>query len=102
MAVGYATTKLDFDNKCGRLVVAVRDSLYECVKFNNRLIDPTDITPVFLNGIGVTGDASTGDVKTARDAFFSLALLNEVMYGRQAVASPFLFFDAAQRLTGIN
>jgi hypothetical protein len=89
MAVGYATTKLDFDNKCGRLVVAVRDSLY-------------DITPAFLNGIGVTGDATTGDVKTARDAFFSLALLNEVMYGRQAVASPFLFFDAAQRLTGIN
>ena len=41
-------------------------------------------------------------LETARDAFFSLALLNEVMYGRQAVASPFLFFDAPNRLTGIN
>lgn len=98
MSIGYAVTKVDVDNTMGRLIVAARESLLDCVAFKKWLDDAALGTDAFLTTLGY----SAGEITTIRAAFTAMNNLNNIAHnaGTQATTNDF-FFDA-KKLTGTN
>lgn len=98
MSIGYAITKTDVDNTMGRLVVAVRESLLDCVAFKKWLDDAALGTDAFLTTLGY----SAGEITTIRAAFSAMNSLNNIAHAAGTQASTNDFFFDAKKLTGIN
>lgn len=105
MAAGYPITASDVNTKAGSLVTSLWDNLNDLNKLYRWMTDAAH-TDAFLNGIGITGSASTGDVKALRD---SVADLGSTTNGLYAVSHGLFvpggvnnFFANAKLLTGVN
>jgi myosin-crossreactive antigen len=104
MAVGYPVTSTDLNNQAGRLVVALWSSLNDVRQFKLWLDDSAH-SDTFLNNLGITGTASSGDVKTLRDSFSDLggtSGLWATAHGTFAPAGNSNFFANAKLLGGLN
>ena len=104
MAVGYTVSAGDVNNKAGALVTNLWDALDQVRRFKLWLDDATH-GDAYLNGIGITGSASTGDVKLLRDSFADLggaAGLYVVSHGSFAPGGASNYFANAKQLTGTN
>ena len=104
MAVGYPITSADVNNRAGQLVVALWTTLEDVRRFKLWLDDSAH-TDAFLNGIGITGSASSGDVKVLRDAFADLggaAGLYPVAHGAFAPGGSSNYFANAKNLAGVS
>lgn len=100
MAVGYPVTSTDLNNRAGAAVVQLWDALDNIRSLKLWLDDHND---AYLNGIGITGSASTGDVKTLRDAVADLggtSGLWAVSHGTFTPAGVNNYFFNAKQLTG--
>lgn len=104
MAVGYTVSAGDVNNKAGALVTNLWDALDQVRRFKQWLDDATH-NDAYLNGIGITGSASTGDVKLLRDSFADLAGsagLYVVAHGTFGPSGASNYFATAKQLTGTN
>lgn len=104
MSVGYSITATDVNNTAGRLVVALWTDL-EAIKQFKAWLDDSAHTDSFLNNLGITGSASTGDVKTLRDSFADLAGasgLYGVAHGTVTPSGASNYFFNAKNLAGVN
>lgn len=104
MAVGYPVAAGDVNNKAGALVTNLWDALDQVRRFNLWLTDSLH-TDSYLNNLGITGSASSGDVKLLRDSFNDLAGsagLYVVAHGTLAPAGASNYFFNARQLTGTN
>lgn len=104
MAVGYPVTAADVNAKAGALVTNLWDALDQVRRFKLWL-DDTVHNDTYLNNLGITGSASTGDVKVLRDSFADLAGpsgLYVVSHGTFAPSGASNYFFNARQLTGTN
>jgi hypothetical protein len=104
MAVGFAVTATDVNNTAGRLVTALWEDLDAIHQFKLWLDDATH-GDSYLNGLGITGSASTGDVKLLRDSLADLggtSGLWAVAHGSFAPGGASNYFANAKQLAGIN
>lgn len=104
MAVGYPVTSVDINNRAGSLVVALWQSLDQVRAFKLWLDDAAH-TDAYLNNLGITGSASTGDVKVLRDSFADLAGASglwAVSHGSFAPGGASNYFSNAKNLTGVT
>lgn len=104
MAVGYPIAAADVNAKAGALVTACWDSLDQVRRFALWLNDATH-TDAFLNNLGITGTASSGDVQTLRNSFADLggpSGLWAVAHGNFAPSGASNYFFNAKALTGTN
>lgn len=101
MTVGYSITAADVNNMAGRLVVALWTALDDVTTFKAWLDDATH-DDAFLNGLGITGSASTGDVKTLRDSFADLKKLRDIAHAAATQSLANDFFFSAKKLSGIT
>lgn len=104
MAAGFSVSSTDVNTKAGSLVVAAWKALDDIHAFKLWL-DDTSHNDAFLNGIGITGSASSGDVKTIRDAIADLggaSGLWAVAHGSFAPGGASNYFANAKLLTGVN
>jgi hypothetical protein len=104
MSAGYPIVGTDINNQAGRLVVAAWQSLNDIRQFKLWLDDAVH-TDAFLNTAGITGSASTGDVKLLRDSFADLggaSGLWAVSHGTFAPAGASNYFTNAKNLAGLN
>lgn len=104
MSVGYPITAVDVNNRAGGLVVALWEDL-EAIKRLKSWLDDATHDDAFLNNIGITGSASSGDVKTLRDSFADLAGasgLYGVAHGSVAPGGASNYFFNAKKLSGIS
>lgn len=99
MTVGFGQTAADINNRAGQLVVSLRDDL-ERIKVFAAWLNDAATTDTFLNNAGITGSASSGDVKTLRDSLTDLMALYNVAHGVQATGASDFFFNA-KHLTGV-
>lgn len=99
MAIGYPVTKTDLDNTMGRLVLAVRDALYDAANFKTRWLDDSTLgNDTVLTNLGY----SSGEITTIRAAFTALNNLNNISHAQGTQASANDFFFDAKKLLGIN
>lgn len=105
MAAGYSVTAGDVNTKAGSLVTSLWDNLDQINRFYKWLTDSAH-NDAFLNGIGVTGSSSSGDVKALRD---SISDLGNTTNGLWAVSHGLFvpggvnnYFFNAKNLTGTN
>lgn len=104
MAVGYPVTAADVNAKAGALVTNLWDALDQVRRFKLWLDDSTH-DDAYLNGLGITGTASGGDVQILRNSFADLAGpagLYVVAHGTFAPSGASNYFFNARRLTGTN
>lgn len=104
MSVGYSANTADINNKAGGLVVALWTNLEEIRKFKLWLDDAVH-TDGFLNAAGITGTASSGDVKVLRDSFADLggaSGLWAVAHGTFAPGGASNYFVNAKNLSGVT
>jgi len=105
MAVGYPITATDVNTKAGALVTSLWDNLDEINRFYKWLTDSAH-NDAFLTGIGMSGNSSSGDVKTLRDAVSDLGNTTNglwaVSHGAFLPAGLNNFFANAKLLTGVN
>jgi hypothetical protein len=99
MTVGYSQGAADINNRAGQLVIQLRDDLERIKQFAAWLTDAAT-TDTFLNNAGISGNASSGDVKALRDSFTDLMVLYNVAHGQQATGASDFFFNA-KHLTGV-
>lgn len=98
MAIGYAVTKVDVDNTMGRLIVDVREALFEAVDFKRWLDDAALGTDAFLTSLGYTA----GEITTIRAAFTAMSTLNNIAHAAATQPATNDFFFDAKKLTGTN
>jgi hypothetical protein len=104
MAAGYPINAADINNRAGALVTSLYDDL-EAVRRFKLWLDDAAHTDAFLNSIGITGSASTGDVKALRDSLADLGGttgLWAVAHGSYAPGGANNYFFNAKALTGTN
>lgn len=104
MAVGYPVTSTDVNNRAGALVVALWKSLDD-VRALKLWLDDAVHTDAYLNNLGITGSASTGDAKLLRDSFADLggaSGLWAVSHGSFAPSGASNYFANAKNLTGVT
>lgn len=104
MAVGYPVTANDVNAKAGALVTNLWDALDQVRRFNLWLTDSVH-TDAYLNNLGITGSASSGDVQLLRNSFADLAGasgLYVVAHGTFAPSGASNYFFNARQLTGTN
>jgi len=110
MTVGYPVGTADVNNKAGSLVVTLWTTLEQIKQFKAWL-DDAGTTDAFLNGLsggganGITGSASSGDVKTLRDSFADLAGaagLYGVAHGTVTPGGASNYFFNAKHLSGVT
>lgn len=104
MTVGYSSSTADINNKAGGLAVAVWAALEEARKFKLWLDDATH-NDGFLNAAGITGTASSGDVKILRDSFADLggaSGLWAVAHGTFTPGGSSNYFANAKNLSGVT
>lgn len=105
MAVGYPVSTGDINTKAGQLVTSLWDTLNDVNRFYKWLTDATH-DDAFLNAAGITGTASSGDVKTLRDSFSDLGNTTNglwaVSHGLFVPGGVNNFFATAKKLTGTN
>lgn len=102
MSVGYPVTATDVNNHAGAVVVALWKALDDARAFQLWLADSVH-DDTYLNGIGITGSASSGDVKALRDAFADLggnSGLWAVAHGTYDPSGTNNFFFNAKKLAG--
>jgi hypothetical protein len=104
MGVGYPVIAADVNNTAGRLVVALWVDL-EAIRHFKLWLDDSAHTDAYLNSLGITGSASSGDVKTLRDSFADLAGasgLYGVAHGTVTPAGASNYFFNAKNLSGVS
>lgn len=104
MAVGYPVTAADVNAKAGALVTNLWDALDQARRFHLWLTDALH-TDTYLNNLGISGSASTGDVQVLRNSFGDLAGsagLYVVAHGTFAPGGASNYFSNARQLTGTN
>lgn len=105
MAVGYPISAADVNNKAGALVTSLWDNLDQMNRFYKWLTDSAH-TDTFLNNIGITGTAASGDVKTLRDSISDLGSTTNglwaVSHGLFVPGGVNNFFANAKNLTSTN
>lgn len=102
--VGIQITPNDINSKVNGLVTACWDSLDQVRRFHLWLTDATH-TDAFLNNIGITGSASSGDVQSLRNSIADLggaSGLWAVAHGSFAPTGASNYFFNAKALTGTN
>lgn len=104
MTVGYQITGADVNNRAGSLVVALWTTLRDIKDFKAWLDDSAH-SDTFLNGIGINGNVSLGDVKVLRDSFADLggaSGLYSVSHGTFAPGGASNYFFNAKNLSGVS
>jgi hypothetical protein len=104
VSVGYPVTATDVNNTAGARVVALWKALDD-VRALKLWLDDAAHTDAYLNGIGITGSVSTGDVKLLRDTFADLggaSGLWAVSHGTFAPGGSSNYFANAKNVTGVT
>lgn len=100
MSVGFPLTKGDLDSRAGSLVVAARDSLYNCSQFCFKLQNYATLTDPAMIAMNYT----QAEVTTMKSAFLDLGGTGSSLYrianGLAFVGSNNDFFFNAKLLTG--
>lgn len=101
MSVGFPSSKNDLDSRAGSLVVAARDSLYNCSQFCAKLQNFTTLTDAAMITLGY----SQAEVTTMKSGFLDLGGTGNSLYrianGLAFVGSNNDFFFNAKLLTGV-
>lgn len=101
MSVGFPQAKGDIDSRAGSLVVAVRDSLYNCSQFCAKLQNNATLTDAAMIALGYT----QAEVTTMKSGFLDLGGTGNSLYrianGLAFVGANNDFFFNAKLLTGV-
>ncbi|SRR5216684_2135188 len=97
MSVGFPSSKSDLDSRAGSLIVAVRDSLYNCQRFSILLQNDARFSAANLLTLGYV--AAEGTLLKA--GFTDMTSLYNVAHANGTVLANNDFFFNAGQLTGV-
>lgn len=97
MSAGYPITKVDLDNRMGAMVLALRDSLGDCVAFKTLLDDASILPDATLTTLGY----SSGEITMIRASFADIKKLSDIASAVATQASTNDFWFNSKHLTGI-
>lgn len=104
MTAGFQVVSNDVNSTAGSLTYAVWKALEDVRRFKLWLDDSAH-GDTYLNNLGITGTASTGDVQVLRNGIADLggtSGLWAVAHGTFAPGGASNYFFNAKNLTGIN
>lgn len=102
MGAGFSSSRTDFDQRIGVLVVTLRDALFRVNEFKTTVLDDTGIIPNDQFLINAPFSYQQADVDLIRASFTDLKKLYDISHAAATQGATSDFFFNAKKLTAFS